>query len=79
MRIVQEGTDDVLDAFDLLWGQGLCDVDLHPQNLCTKLDWCRLVGSMFGRDRFGVLVLCEGFVDVPGHVAIDVSLCIVPG
>ncbi len=78
LRIVQEGTNDVLDGFDLLWGEGLCGVDLHPL-LCTILDWCRLVGSMLGKDQFGVLVLCEGFADIAKHVAIDVSLCIVPG
>ncbi len=66
LRIVQEGTNNVLDAFDLLRGEGLCGVNLHPPNQCTILDWGRLVGSMLGKDRFGVLVLCEGFVDVPG-------------
>ncbi len=64
--VVQEGTNDVLDVFDLLWEEGLCGVDLHPLNLCAILDWGRLVGSMLGRDKFGVLALCEGFVDVPG-------------
>ncbi len=44
--IVQEGTDDVLNTFDLLWGEGLCDVDLHPLNPCALLDWGHLVGSM---------------------------------
>jgi hypothetical protein len=34
---------------------------------------------MLGSDQFGVLVLCEGFVDVTGHVAINVSLLVVPG
>ncbi len=36
---------------------------------------------MLGRDWFGVLVLCEGegFVDKAGHVAINVSLHVVPG
>jgi hypothetical protein len=34
---------------------------------------------MLGSDRFGVLVLCEGFVDVSGHVTINVSLPVVPG
>jgi hypothetical protein len=71
--IVQEGTDDILDAFDLLWGEGLCGFALNPLNLCATLDWGCLVGSMLGRDWFGVLVLCEGFVDVTGHMAIDVS------
>ncbi len=79
LRIVQEGTDDVLDAFDLLWGEGLCGVDFHPLNPCTILDWGRFEGSMLERDWFGVLVLCEGFVDVSGHVAINVSLRVVPG
>jgi hypothetical protein len=55
----------------------LCGVNLHPLNLCTILDWCPLVGSILGRDRFGVLVLCEGFVDILGHVAINVSLHVV--
>ncbi len=32
-----------------------------------------------GSDQFGVLVLREGFDDVFGHVAIDVSLRVVPG
>jgi hypothetical protein len=72
-RIVKEGTNDVLDQFDLLRGEGLCGVNLHPLNPCAILDWGHLVGSMLGRDWFGVLVLCEGFVDVPGHIAIDVS------
>jgi hypothetical protein len=67
--IVQEGTGNVLDAFDLLQGEGLCAVDLHPLNPCAILDWGRLVGSMLGRDWFGVLVLREGFVDVPRHMA----------
>ncbi len=68
----QEGVN-VLDVFDLLWGEGLCGVALHPLNPCAILDWGCLVGSMLGRDWFGVLVLCEGFVDVSGHMAIDVS------
>ncbi len=34
---------------------------------------------MSGRDWFGVLVLHVGFVDIAGHVAINMSLCIVPG
>jgi hypothetical protein len=34
---------------------------------------------MLGSDQFGVLLLCEGFVDVSGHVAIIVSLCLVSG
>ena len=59
--IVQEDTYNVLDAFDLLWGEGSCGVDLHPLNPCTILDWGHFVGSMLGRDWFGVLVLCEGF------------------
>ncbi len=71
--IVQEGTDDVLDAFDLFWGEGLCGVDLHPLNPCAILDRGHLVGSMLGRDWFGALVLYEGFVDVSGHMAINVS------
>ncbi len=71
--IVQEGTNNVLDAFDLLWGEGLCDINLHPLNPCAILDWGRLVGSMLGRDSFGVLVLCEGFADVPRHMAINTS------
>ncbi len=79
LHIVQEGTNDVLEVFDLLQGEGLCGVNLHPLNPCTILDWGPTVGSMLGRDRFGVLVLREGFVDVPGHVAIDVSLHVVPG
>ncbi len=62
-----------MDAFDLHRGEGLCGIDLHPLNLCTILDWGHLVGSMLERDWFGVLVLREGFIDVPGHVAIDVS------
>ncbi len=48
-------------------------------NSCTILDRGYFVGSMLGRDWFGVLVLCEGFVYVPRHVAIDVSLQVVPG
>ncbi len=71
--IVKDGTDNVLDAFDLLWGEGLCGVDLHPLNLCSILDRGCLVRSMLGRNWFGVLVLCEGFVDVPGNMAINVS------
>ncbi len=71
--IVQEGTNNVLDAFDLLWEKGLCGVNLYPLNPCTILDQGRLVGSMLGRDWFGVLVLLKGFVDVPGHMAINVS------
>ncbi len=59
--------------------RGLCGVNLHPLDPCTILDWGHLDGNMLKRDRFGVLVLCEGFVDVPGHVAIDMSLCVVPG
>ncbi len=78
-RIVKEGADDVLNLFDFVWGNWLCGVDLHPLNSCSILDWCCLVGSMLGSDQFGVLVLCEGFVDVAGHVAIDMSLCVVPG
>jgi hypothetical protein len=78
-RIVQESTDNVLDTFDLFWGEWLCGVDLHPLNRYAMLDWCRLVGSMLGRDWFGVLVFCEGFVDIAGHVAIHVSLHLVPG
>ncbi len=70
---MQEGTDNVFDTFDLFWGEGLCGVDLHPLNPCAILDWGRLVGSMLGRDWFGVLVLCEGFVDVHRHMAIDAS------
>ncbi len=73
MGIVQEGTGNVLDEFDILWGKELCGVDLHPLNPCAILDWGRLVGSMLGRDWFGVLVLYEGFVDVAGHMAIDPS------
>ena len=73
LRIVQEGTNNVLDAFDLLWGEGLCDINLHPLNPCAILDWGRLVGSMLGKDWFGVLVLREGIVDVPGHMTINVS------
>ncbi len=65
-RIVQESTNNVVDAFDHLWGEGLCGVTLHPLNLCTILNWCCLVRIMLGRDQFGVLVLCEGFVDVTG-------------
>jgi hypothetical protein len=34
---------------------------------------------MLGSDWFGVLILCEGFVDIAGHVAIDMPLRIVPG
>ncbi len=79
LRIVQEGTNNVLDLFDLVWGEGLCGVNLNPLNYCNILDWCRLVRSMLRRDWFGVLVLCEGFVDIAGHVAINVSLCVVPG
>ncbi len=33
---------------------------------------------MLGRDWFGVLVLCEGFVDIARHVTINVSLRVVP-
>ena len=77
--IVQEDTGNVLDVFYLFWGEGLCGVNLHPLNPCTKLDWCRLVGSMLGRDQCGVLVLHEGFVDISGHVAINVSLRMIPG
>jgi hypothetical protein len=51
-RIVQEGTGNVLDAFDLLQGEGFCSVNLHPLNLCTILDWDRLVGSMLGREMY---------------------------
>ncbi len=65
--------------FDLFQGEGMCGVDLHPLNPCTILDRGRLVGNMLGRDWFGGLVLCEGFVDVPGHMAIDVSKRVVPG
>jgi hypothetical protein len=68
-----------LDAFDLLRGEGLCGVNLYPLNPCAILDQGRLVGSMLGRDWFGVLVLYEGFVDVPGHMAIDMSKCVVLG
>ncbi len=68
-----------MDAFDLLWGEGSCGIDLHPLNPCTILDWGRFLGSMLVRDWFGVLVLRERFVDVPRHVAIDVSLQVVPG
>ncbi len=73
------GYNDVLDAVDLLWGEGLCGVNLHPLNPCPILDRGRFVESMLGRDWFGVLVLHEGFVYVPGHVTIDVSLQVVPG
>ncbi len=73
LRIVQECTDNILDEFDLFWREGLCGVDLHPLNPCAILDWGRLVGSMLGRDRFGVLVLCKGFVGVSGRMEIDVS------
>jgi hypothetical protein len=78
-RIVQEGTDNDLDAFDLFWGEWLCVVYLHPLNSCAIMNWCCLVGSMLGRDWFGVLVPCEGFVDIAGHVTTNVSLCIGPG
>ncbi len=78
-RIVQEGANDVLNAYDFFWGEWLCGVDLHPLNSCAILDWCRLVRSMLGSDWFGVLVLSESFDDVARHVAIDMSLCIVPG
>ncbi len=71
--IVQECTNDVLDVFDLLWGEGLCGVILHPLSQFAIPDQGHLVGSMLGRDWFGVLVLHEGFVDVPGHMAIGVS------
>jgi hypothetical protein len=67
--IIQEGTNNVLDAFDLLQGEGLCGVDLLPRDPCAILDLGRLVG----RDWFVVFVLCEGFVDVHGHIAIGVS------
>jgi hypothetical protein len=77
--IVQEVTNNILDIFDLLWGEGLCGVNLHPLNPCPILDQGRLVGSILGRDWCGVLVLWEGFVDVPGHMAIDVSYRVVPG
>jgi hypothetical protein len=42
-RIIQEGTNDVFDAFDLLRDEGLSGVNLHPGNPCTILEWCRLV------------------------------------
>jgi hypothetical protein len=32
-----------------------------------------------GERLSGVLVLCEGFVDIAGHGAINVSLSVVPG
>ncbi len=32
---------------------------------------------MLGSERFGVLVFCEGFVDVAKHVPINVSLNII--
>jgi hypothetical protein len=78
-RIVQEGTDNVLDVFDLFWGEWLHGVDLHPLNPCTILDWCRHVGRMLGKDWFGMLVLCESFVDIAGHMAIGMSLHVVSG
>ncbi len=78
-HIVQEGMNNVLEVFYLLQGERLSGVDLHPLNLCTILDSCCLVGNMLGKDRFGVLVLLEGFVDVPRHVATNVSLHVVPG
>ncbi len=71
--IVQGGTNNVLDVFDLRWGERLCGVDLHPLNLCTILDQGRLAGSMLGRDWFGVLVLHEGFINEPVHVAMNMS------
>ncbi len=79
LRIVQEGTNDVLDVFDLCWGEWLFGVDLQPLNSCAIMDWCCLVGSMLGRDWFGMLLLCEGFVDIARHVATGVSLRVVPG
>ncbi len=60
--IVQEGTHDVLDAFDLLWGEVLYDVNLHPLNPCAILDWGHLVGSMLRRDWFGVLVFVRALL-----------------
>ncbi len=66
-----------MNRFDLFWGEWLCVVVLHL-NSCAILDWCRLVGSMLGSDWFGVMVLCEGFVDIAEHVAIDLSLHVVP-
>jgi hypothetical protein len=60
-------------------GEWLCGVNLHPLNQCAILDWCHLVRSMLGRDWFGVLVLCEGFIDISGHVAISMSSRVVPG
>ncbi len=57
----------------------MCGANLHSLNLCAILDGCHLVGSILGSDWFGVLILREGFVDIAGHVAINVSLCIVPG
>ncbi len=77
--IVQEGTNKILDVFDLFWGEWLCGVDLHPLNSCAILDWGCLVGSMLGRNWFGVLVLREGLIDIAGHVAINMFWCIVPG
>jgi hypothetical protein len=78
-RIVQECTNNVLDVFDLRGGERLCGVDLPPLNLCTILDWGHLLRSILERDRLGVLVLREGFIDVPRHVAIDISKHVVPG
>ncbi len=69
----------MLHVFDLFWGEWLCGVNLHPLNSCTILDWSRFVGSRLGSDRLGVLVFCKGFVDVAGHVAMDMSLNIIPG
>jgi hypothetical protein len=34
---------------------------------------------MLGSDRFEVLLFLEGFVDVAGHEAINVSLNVIPG
>jgi hypothetical protein len=77
--IVQEGTDNVLNAFDSFWVELLCGVDLHPLNSCSILDLCCFVGTMLVSDWFGVLVLGEGFVDVAEHVAMDMSLQEVSG
>ncbi len=72
------GYNNVLNVFDLFWGEWLCGVDFHPLNSCAILHWCHLVGRVLGNDWFEVLVLHEGFIDIARHVAIDMSLCVVP-
>ena len=76
--VLEESTDNLLNAFDLVWREGGGFVFFHSLHLCAIVNGCCFIRGVLWYSWLGVLIFRECSVDVSRHVHGDVPVDVMP-